>query len=188
MKVLVNIICRNGADKDGLTDMIECCKGSIHDVTVNVYDYCLAKTIKEDLGESSSDGFKQLVTEVNYEDVKEHERNVKALVKASDYTAVLDIESALVLEPCFLDMLGLEFLEDENYCAVYSDFYSQTRNGYKVYVHQKSFPLANTSIPLLAFSLQDYIEHADKENVKGFILSSKLSKHTPMALCSVINA
>lgn len=188
MKVLVNIICRNSVNKDELINMLECCKSKEHEVTVNLCDYSLSKQVKNEVGEDFSNGLTQIITEFNYEDVRDHERNIKNSEIGEGRDVVIDVESSLLLEPGFIDLLGIDHLNDVNYCCVYSDFYSQTKNGYKVYVHQKSFPLMSTSLPLLAFSLKDYLASTDQENVKGFLLSSKLSKHIPAALCSVINA
>jgi len=188
MKVLVNIICRHEVSKEVLDRMIESCKSLNHEVVVHVCDYSLSKKIKDSFVESDSDVTVVKVTEMNYEDMRDHERNIKECNIAEDCDVIIDVESSLGLEPEFIDVLGLEHLEDKNYCSVYSDFYSQTKNGHKVYVHQKSFPLSSTSLPLLAFSSEDYLSNVTEENVKGFLLSSKLSKHTPLALCSVINA
>ena len=85
----------------------------------------------------------------------------------------------------FLDELELESLEDQNISAVYSDFFSKTKTGRTVHIHQKSFPLVNNSLPLVAFSMHHYLTHEGKENIKGLILSNAISKHIPKPLCTV---
>lgn len=188
MNVLINIVCRNEEDSGCLKSMVECCRSKKHNVMINICDYSLVKKANEEVEDISSDDFNLKVLELDYEDTSDHDKNLPTFMNGESYDVVIDLERSLELEPEFLDSLGLEAFDDDSYASVYSDFYSKTKNNHKIYVHQKSFPLTSTSLPILAFSVKHYLDNINKDNVKGVMLSSLLSRHTTSALCSILNA
>jgi hypothetical protein len=126
---------------------------------------------------------------MDFEDLSGHDHRVVELIGKEPYDSVIDIDSSIELEDDFLDGLELDtILEDENYGCIYSDFYSKTKSGYKIHIHQKSFPLVNNSIPLVAFSVKSYQKYVSSKNIKGDILGGMVSKHIPKALCCISNA
>jgi hypothetical protein len=184
MKVLVNVLCKNKMDPQSLDEISKKCISDSHKVDINICDYTLAKNIKNEI----PDSFKGKVTELDFEEFDNHEKALPAWISDGSYNAVLDIDHSIEPEPNFLDDLELSVFDDENYGCIYSDFYSKTKSGHKIYVHQKSFPLVNSSVPLIVFSASSFMKSESKENIKGHIISSMVSKHIPKALCSIENA
>ena len=184
MKILVNVLCKSVSDPKSLDKIIKGCASDNHEVNINICDYTLAKNIKNEI----SDPFKETVIELDFEEFDNHDKVLPTWISDGSYNVVLDIDSSIELEPNFLDNLELSTFDDENYGCIYSDFYSKTKGGHKIYVHQKSFPLVNTSVPLIVFSANSYLKSASEENIKSHIISSMVSKHIPKALCSIANA
>lgn len=187
MKVLVNVVCKT-YEKDSLLDVVEKCRSQNHDVTVNICDYTLEKNIANEIGEISSDGFQQRILNLDFEDASNHDKKTIELAKSEKFDVVIDLDANLQMEKNFLDDMELETFKDNNYGCLYTDFFSKTKNDYKVYVHQKSFPLVSNSLPLIAFSFEAYSKNINNDNPKGFIISSMVSKHIKKALCSIKNA
>lgn len=187
MKVLVNIVFKQ-YDKDAIFTMSERCRSNNHDVTVNLCDYSLDKQAEKEISEIDSDGFNQRILNLNFEDISEHDKNLTQIAK-QEYDVVIDLQPSVEVEKNFLDEMELETFQDKNYGCLYTDFFSKTKNNYKIYVHQKSFPISNNSLPLVAFAFNAYkdkINNGD-QNPKGSILSSMVSKHIKKALCSIGN-
>jgi hypothetical protein len=97
----------------------------------------------------------------------------------------MNLSFSISLEKDFIDDLDLECFEDENYGCVYPDFYVQSESGPKIIMYQKSIPLVNNSVPLIAFSTRRYIENLGEENIAGLLMNTKISKHIPKALCTI---
>lgn len=190
-RVLINIICKDMVNESKLAKLLDSCYSENHHVTVNICDYCLTKHVDSlNIITASSDNFKVYVKELNFEDLGSHDSNVFSIAESdhAQFDVILDIDALIELEPNFLDELNLNIFDDVNYGAVYSDFYSKTKSGHKVCILQKSMPLVNNSLPLVAFSAKAYSRHISNENVKGHILSSMISNHVPKSLCCVANA
>tara|TARA_B100001939_G_scaffold301202_1_gene277626 strand:- start:3719 stop:4261 length:543 start_codon:yes stop_codon:yes gene_type:complete len=180
MKVLVNILCSNDCEKEPLQSMVEACRSDLHEVHINICDYSLEKNLKNKMSCK--------VVDLPFEEIKDHEKKLSELCGQERYDVVIDIDCSIELEPDFLKDLELSWLDDENVGCIYSDFYSKSKNGHKIYIHQKSMPVVNNSLPLIAFSVDHYLRNIHSENVKGLIISNTISKHIPKALCSIQNA
>jgi len=188
--ILINIICREAVLEERLISLIDKCYNENYNVCVNLCDYTLEKNVKDIniINVDRENQFAVNVKELDFEDVSNHNSKLAELMDDKSYDIVLDIESSIELEDNFIDELELNFLEDDNYGCVYCDFYSKTKSGHKIHIHQKSLPLVNNSLPLIAFSVKNYLKHIGSQNVKGDILANMISRHIPKALCCITNA
>ena len=188
--ILINIICREAVLEERLISLIDKCYNENYNVCVNLCDYTLEKNVKDIniINVDRENQFAVNVKELDFEDVSNHNSKLAELMDDKSYDIVLDIESSIELEDNFIDELELNFLEDDNYGCVYCDFYSKTKSGHKIHIHQKSLPLVNNSLPLIAFSVKNYLKHIGSQNVKGDILANMISRHVPKALCCITNA
>jgi hypothetical protein len=181
---MINIVIRKDSDNKGLIDTIKKCTSDKYNVVINICDYSLQKNINVDELKSFAN---VSYHELDYEDAGSHESKIIELSSKMSYLAFIDIDLTLELEENFINDLEIETLEDSNIGVVYSDFYSRTSTNRSVYVHQKSFPVVSNTLPIIAFSMQNYVKNQGNENIKGFMLSGLISKHVPKALCSILN-
>ena len=188
--ILINIICRKKAKEEHVADVIDKCYSENYNIFINICDYTLHHNIKDMniINVDEDNKFNVTYHQLDMEDAPDHSSNLIEFMGDKQYDIVLDLESTLELENNFLNELELECLEDDNYGSTYCDFYSKTKTGHKIHIHQKSFPLINNSLPVVAFSVKNYIKYAGSENAKGEVLSNMIARHVPKALCSVINA
>lgn len=175
--IMVNIIVKKSANRDAIANIINNCKSSNFNVKINIFDYSLQK--QGGLDFEGVDLF-----EPSFEEISEHEKKVLALENIEEYLAIVDLDSGIMPEEDFLDELSLESFEDENVGSIYSDFYIMNDDERKTYVYQKSFPIVENVLPLVAFSTAWIQKSIEQENCKGIILSQTISKHIPKALCT----
>ena len=186
--ILVNIVYRQEDYKDNILDIISKCRSENYDVYINICDYTLKKDANSlDLSAIESDSNNVNVLELDYEDLSDHDRKIFQLVDSKEFLAVIDLDASVQSEDNFIDDLEVNVLEDNNYGCVYSDFYSKTKSGKKIYIYQKSFPFVSNAVPLVAFSVENYVKNINEENIKGMILSNLISRHIPKALCCMSN-
>ena len=181
--ILLNVIYRQEQTKKNILEIINKCHSQNYNVDITIWDYSLEKDAFDLAEAKSSVNYMQL----DYEDLAAYDKKIVQLTDIEKYIAVIDLDSLVIPEDGFIDKLNIDILEDHNYGAVYSDFYSKLKAGEKVYIYQKSIPLVSNAIPLVAFSVENYIKNVNEENVKSAMLSSLISKHIPEALCCVLN-
>jgi hypothetical protein len=128
------------------------------------------------------------IKEMPYEDKPQQERQIVNLVGSKEYMAFINLDYSVEPQENFLENLEIETLNDEHIGCVYSDYYNKTQKGHEVYIYQKSYPLSANSLPLIAFSVKNFIKNISQNRIREFILGKYISKHIPKALCSVSNA
>lgn len=183
--ILINIIIIDDYSEEKLLNIINKCISSNYKIDINICDYRLKK---DDINEPIKDRSNVSVKSLSYEDRGSHDNRLFELLGSESYVALIDLEQSIDPEENFIDQLELETLDDKNFGCIYSDYYSKTKSGHKLHIHQKSFPLVSPSLPLIAFSMENYIKNINEEKVKAVILNTAISKHIPKALCSVSNA
>tara|TARA_R100000008_G_C3572511_1_gene163116 strand:- start:770 stop:1345 length:576 start_codon:yes stop_codon:yes gene_type:complete len=184
--ILLNIIIRKNSSREHLEKLIKSCVSEKYNVYISISDYTLNHEV---MGYNLHSQDNIFLHEFDYEDISNRDKHIIQIIGGlstkTNFLCFMNIDFLLSLEENFIDQMSLTCLEDQLYGCVYSDYYAKSKSGTKTVIYQKSMPLMSATLPLIAFSADNYFKNVGQENIEMSIIQNLISKHVPRALCAI---
>lgn len=184
--ILLNIIIRKNSSREHLEKLIKSCVSEKYNVYISISDYTLNHEV---MGYNLHSQDNIFLHEFDYEDISNRDKHIIQIIGGlstkANFLCFMNIDFLLSLEENFIDQMSLTCLEDQLYGCVYSDYYAKSKSGTKTVIYQKSMPLMSATLPLIAFSADNYFKNVGQENIEMSIIQNLISKHVPRALCAI---